>query len=137
MRLLNVLTCSVEFCFLVGRRKYTVGASAAIVASMPVVKRSSEELNLRFDMIPFVIYVLMLYEKVFVLIELDWMFRDRDTTLAASHVYVNSLSAVTRSSNGIPCNRFSALRINSLGQLGHVSLSCPSKAMLCSYSLPR
>ena len=50
MSWLNVLTCSVESCFVAGRRRYIVGARAAIVASAPVAKRSSEELNLRSDM---------------------------------------------------------------------------------------
>lgn len=59
MSLSNVLTCSVESCFLVGRRKYTVGARAAIVASVAVAKRSSGELNLSSDISSFDVCVVL------------------------------------------------------------------------------
>lgn len=64
MRLLNVLTWSVESCLLAGKRKYIVGAKAAMVASAPVAKRSSGELYLRIDILTVKSYPLMQFRSV-------------------------------------------------------------------------
>ena len=97
MRLLNVLRCSLESCFLAGRRKYTVGARAAIVASVAVAKRSSGELNLSSDISGFGVCMILGY---CVGICCEEMVEKRPgncmTILDSGHVSVNALRRIVR-----------------------------------------